>query len=68
MAALTCEICGGKLERQEKIQKLQAEKSAQNTELPNLKGLFSGKLRKEIETRLAQIDTELENCNGGFLI
>jgi uncharacterized protein YlxW (UPF0749 family) len=55
-------------ERQEKLRQLQAEKSALNAELSNLKGLFTGKRRKEIETRLAQIDTELKKCNGGILI
>jgi hypothetical protein len=46
--------------RIEEIQKLQVEKSALNTELSNLKGLFTGKRRKEIETRLAVIDAQLE--------
>jgi alpha-tubulin suppressor-like RCC1 family protein/tetratricopeptide (TPR) repeat protein len=47
--------------RQEKIQKLQAEKSALNAELSNLKGLFSGKRRKVIEVRLAEIEREFRS-------
>ncbi len=39
---------------------LNAEKAALSTELANLKGLFSGKRRKEIETRLAEIETEIK--------
>ena len=39
---------------------LEQEKSALQTELANLKGLFTGKRRKEIETRLAEIETELK--------
>jgi hypothetical protein len=37
---------------------LESEKSALTTELSNLKGLFTGKRRKEIEARLAEIETE----------
>ena len=40
---------------------LESEKSALLTELANLKGLFTGKRRKEIESRLAKIDAELKN-------
>ncbi len=36
------------------------EKTSLQTELSNLKGMFSGKRRKEIEARLAQIDNELK--------
>ena len=39
---------------------LEQEKSALKTEMANLKGLFTGKRRKEIETRLAEIETELK--------
>ncbi|MDY3905677.1 MAG: TIR domain-containing protein, partial [Lawsonibacter sp.] len=39
---------------------LEQEKSALKTELTNLKGLFTGNRRKEIETRLAKIETELK--------
>ena len=39
---------------------LTAERSALTTELSNLKGLFSGKRRKEIEARLAEINAELK--------
>ncbi len=47
-------------ERQERIAAINSEQAALQTELPNLKGLFSGKRRKEIETRLAEIDAELK--------
>lgn len=47
--------------RNEKKAELQTEKTALLNELANLKGLFTGKRRKEIETRLAQIAVELEN-------
>lgn len=39
---------------------LNAERSALQTELANLKGIFSGKRRREIEARLAQIEDELK--------
>ena len=39
---------------------LEAERTALQNELANLKGLFSGKRRKEIEARLAAIAKELE--------
>ena len=38
---------------------LTGEKSALQKELANLKGLFTGRRRKEIEARLAQIESEL---------
>ena len=47
-------------ERQRKIATLNDEKAKLNTELANLKGLFTGKRRKEIETRLAEINAELK--------
>ena len=46
--------------RQKKIAVLNSEKVSLNTELRNLKGLFTGKRRREIETRLAEIETELK--------
>jgi hypothetical protein len=46
--------------RQKKIAALNAEKELLNTELQNLKGLFTGKRRKEIEVRILQIDNELK--------
>ena len=46
--------------RQAQITKLSEEKSRLNAELLTLKGLFSGKRRKEIETRLAEIDAKLK--------
>ena len=39
---------------------LENEKAALRIELSNLKGIFTGKRRKEIEARLAEIDTELK--------
>ncbi len=39
---------------------LNKEQAALKTELGNLKGLFSGKRRKEIEARLAEIEAELK--------
>lgn len=38
---------------------LKAERDRLKEELPTLKGLFSGKRSKEIETRLAEIEKEL---------
>lgn len=46
-------------ERAEKTSKLNEEKVTLQTELSNLKGLFTGKRRREIEARLAGIDHEL---------
>jgi hypothetical protein len=45
---------------QQERQQLQAEKSALNAELANLKGFFTGKRRREIEARLAEIEKELK--------
>ena len=47
--------------RQRKITKIKNEKAALQTELSNLKGLFSGKRRREIEARLALLDSALKN-------
>ena len=46
--------------RSEQRVTLKTEQAALQTELANLKGLFSGKRRKEIEARLAAIAKELE--------
>ena len=40
---------------------LNAEKTNLKTELTNLKGLFSGRRRKQIEARLAEIENELKS-------
>lgn len=45
-------------ERQRIITGLNAEKSTLHSELANLRGLFTGKRRREIETRLTEIETE----------
>jgi alpha-tubulin suppressor-like RCC1 family protein len=47
-------------ERREKREVLVLEKNKLQAELTNLKGLFSGKRRNEIEARLAEIDTKLQ--------
>ena len=46
--------------RQEKIASLNIEKSNLQTELSNLKGLFTGKRRRQIEARLTEIELELK--------
>ena len=48
-------------DRKAKIESLNKEKNTLQAELASLKGLFTGRRRKEIETRLAQIETELKN-------
>ena len=40
---------------------LESEKTTLQAELANLNGLFTGKRRKEIEEKLIEIKTELEN-------
>ncbi len=47
-------------ERREKREVLVLEKNRLQVELTNLKGLFSGKRRKEIEARSAEIETALQ--------
>ncbi len=47
-------------ERQARLAALNKEKTALSAELSGLKGIFSGKRRKEIEARLAEIDAELK--------
>ncbi len=47
-------------ERQAKIAALNGEKQALQAELANLKGLFSGGKRRQIEAWLAQIEAELK--------
>ena len=47
-------------ERKAKIASLEAEQAALNEELANLRGLFTGKRRKEIEARLGEISSELK--------
>lgn len=44
--------------KQVRLAELAAEKNALQAELAGLKGLFTGKRRKEIEARLAEIETE----------
>ena len=45
---------------QTRLDKLQNEKAALQTELANLKGMFTGKRRKEIEARLREMDGEIK--------
>ena len=47
-------------ERQAKIDALEREKQSLQRELANLKGLFSGGKRRQLEARLAQIEAELK--------
>lgn len=44
----------------EKKAALEKDRTALQSELANLKGLFTGKRRREIEARLAEIETELK--------
>ena len=46
----------------ERKTKLEAEKAALTEELSHLRGLFAGKRRAEIETRLETIDAMLKSC------
>ena len=60
---IAAQIAAEKRAAEEKMRRkaaLEQEKSALQTEMANLKGLFTGKRRKEIETRLAEIETELK--------
>ena len=55
------EECRATIEkRTARIAALTEEKESLKTELSNLKGLFTGRRRREIETRLAEIDAELK--------
>ena len=47
-------------QRLDRIAALEAEKQRIETELSHIKGLFTGKRRKEIENRLAEIEIELK--------
>lgn len=49
--------------RQKKLTALNEEKSVLNLEYANLKGLFTGKRRKEIEAQLAEINNELKELS-----
>ena len=51
--------------RQKRIASLNSERSALQNELANLKGLFTGKRRKQIDIRFAQIDNELKELYRG---
>ena len=53
-----CNVNGWKLFSSK--EELIAEKGKLTSEVANLKGLFSGKRHKEIESRLAEIETELK--------
>ena len=47
-------------ERRARIADLNKEKDNLQTELSNLRGLFTGRRRREIEARIEEIDTVLE--------
>ena len=47
-------------QRLERIAALEAEKQRIATELPHIKGLFSGGKRRDMENRLAEIEAELK--------
>lgn len=61
-----CDVSGWKLFqsaetiKEERIEAKKQEKSALEQELTSLKGLFAGKRRKEIESRLVEIEIELK--------
>ena len=61
----TAEEKAARVERERKVRitELTNEQVTLQTELANLKGIFSGKRRKEIEARLAEIDAELKKPN-----
>ena len=46
--------------QEEKRNVLEAERTRLQAELPNIKGLFSGGKRKQVEARLAEIEAELK--------
>ena len=46
-------------QRRAKIDALNEEKANLQTELANLRGLFSGKRRRELEAQIAQADEQL---------
>ena len=52
-------------QRLERIAALEVEKQRIATELPHIKGLFTGKRRKEIESRLVEIEKELASLMEG---
>lgn len=47
-------------QRLDRIAALEAEKQQIETELPHIKGLFSGGKRRDMENRLAEIERELK--------
>ena len=51
--------------RLDRIAALEAEKQRIETELPHIKGLFTGKRRKDIESRLVEVEKELASLMEG---
>lgn len=47
--------------RRQELEQLNQERTALKKELANLKGLFSGKRRKELEEQLAELESAIEN-------
>ena len=52
-------------QRLDRIAALEAEKQRIETELPHIKGLFTGKRRKDIESRLVEVEKELASLMEG---
>lgn len=50
-------------EKAHRIAQLQQQRADVQSELANLKGLFTGKRRREIEAQLTQIEKELKGLN-----
>lgn len=50
--------------RLDKVAALETEKQQIKTELPHIKGLFSGGKRRDMENRLAEIEKELEGLTN----
>lgn len=49
------------LEQERKVALLESERTKLQTELANLKGLFTGRRRREIEARLAEIEMQFQS-------
>ena len=50
-------------EKARRIAQLQQQRADVQSELANLKGLFTGKQRRELESKLAEINNELKGLN-----
>lgn len=63
----SAEAAAGQAEIQPRLEELAAETERLEAELSNLKGVFSGKRRREIETRLLEIAEKEQKLRGGKL-